>query len=476
MTRKRIYLLSFITISLLATTIILWKVYQKGAQNWLAPYILSYIDGTNNIYSADAAEHLIFIVVDHHEQPFGEEAGPAAHQWISEYKSVVNGLTDDYGNQFKYTWFYPYDHKREDVLIQLNELVYNGYGEIEFHWHHELRDQDFAIQVIEAANWFTSFGAMLPIGDYSKPAFGYIAGNWNLDSGRCNNDCDASFQLDHLLDAGAYADFTFSSNSTAQPSKFSSIYYATDSKAIKSYDTGHDVTVGGKVKGLMIFEGPTALDFRDITVEHAQLEAWYGSDWPHRINLWVDNSPFVKGRPEWKFVKAYTHGVQSKELILKIKFRNLIEELIKYSSNKKLKLHFATAREAYNMVKAAEAGHSGDPELFRDYLIPPPANTTLLISQKMKSLVISDKVIEFKPDKPGFAEYRMKNSPVSRIAGSISKIRIDMTTNSPQVTVNGTGEIELSTDVDVHIINTVKNSTNSDFGTNLIVEAIPEQD
>src|SRR5262249_32297077 len=37
-------------------------------------------------------------------------------------------------------------------------------------------------------------------------------------------------------------------------------------------------------------------------------------------------------------------------------------------------LHFVTAREAYNIVKAAEAGHSGNPNDYRDYLIPPPAN------------------------------------------------------------------------------------------------------
>jgi hypothetical protein len=31
-----------------------------------------------------------------------------------------------------------------------------------------------------------------------------------------------------------------------------------------------------------------------------------------------------------------------------------------------------TAREMYNIVKAAEAGHSGDPARYRDFELPPP--------------------------------------------------------------------------------------------------------
>lgn len=35
-------------------------------------------------------------------------------------------------------------------------------------------------------------------------------------------------------------------------------------------------------------------------------------------------------------------------------------------------LHYVTSRELYNIVKAAEAGHKGDPSRFRDYELPPP--------------------------------------------------------------------------------------------------------
>jgi hypothetical protein len=34
------------------------------------------------------------------------------------------------------------------------------------------------------------------------------------------------------------------------------------------------------------------------------------------------------------------------------------------------RFHYVTARELYNIVKAAEAGQKGDPGLYRDYVIP----------------------------------------------------------------------------------------------------------
>jgi hypothetical protein len=44
----------------------------------------------------------------------------------------------------------------------------------------------------------------------------------------------------------------------------------------------------------------------------------------------------------------------------------------RYNDGKRYVLHYVTAREAYNIVKAAEAGEQGDPGRYRDYLLPPP--------------------------------------------------------------------------------------------------------
>lgn len=129
----------------------------------------------------------------------------------------------------------------------------------------------------------------------------------------------------------------------------------------------------------MIITGPLAINIKTRHFEVGQLEAWWGSNWSNRIPLWINNSPFVQGRPDWRFLKMYTHGVQSKKLILSQKFRNLFLELKKYTATKGIKLHFVSAREAYNIIKAAELNSKSDPESYREFKVKSPLNTTRLI-------------------------------------------------------------------------------------------------
>ena len=44
----------------------------------------------------------------------------------------------------------------------------------------------------------------------------------------------------------------------------------------------------------------------------------------------------------------------------------------RYNDGKDWKLHYVSAREMYNIVKAAEQGLTGDPGQYRDHLIPRP--------------------------------------------------------------------------------------------------------
>jgi hypothetical protein len=45
-------------------------------------------------------------------------------------------------------------------------------------------------------------------------------------------------------------------------------------------------------------------------------------------------------------------------------------------------LHYVTAREVYNIIKAAEAGLTGSPHDYRDYELPPPG---VLVTTEAKS-------------------------------------------------------------------------------------------
>jgi len=44
----------------------------------------------------------------------------------------------------------------------------------------------------------------------------------------------------------------------------------------------------------------------------------------------------------------------------------------RYNDGVRYALHYVTARETYNIIKAAEAGKTGNPGEYRDFLVPPP--------------------------------------------------------------------------------------------------------
>jgi hypothetical protein len=43
-----------------------------------------------------------------------------------------------------------------------------------------------------------------------------------------------------------------------------------------------------------------------------------------------------------------------------------------YNDGRSWVLHYVTAREVFNVAMAAMRGQAGDPNAFRDYVLPPP--------------------------------------------------------------------------------------------------------
>src|SRR5581483_7914261 len=165
----------------------------------------------------------------------------------------------------QHSWFYPAENPNFGAVQVLSDYTFRGFGEVEFHLHHGYdTHESFAAKLRFGLEWFNQSGAMLTAEEQPKQRFGYIAGNWALDNGAgddATSGCPT--ELLALRNAGCYADFTFPAlASPAQPRKTNSIYYATDTPAPKSYDSGVDVTVGKPASGdLMIVEGPLLLDW-----------------------------------------------------------------------------------------------------------------------------------------------------------------------------------------------------------------------
>ena len=155
------------------------------------------------------------------------------------------------------------------------------------------------------------------------------------------------------------------------------LYYATDDPLRpKSHDTGVDVRVVGQASGdLLIIQGPLALNWRDRKwgllprIEHADV-AGHTPVTPARMDLWVRQRISVVGRPEWIFVKVHTHGCQEGnfDAVLGAAATRMHEHL----ARQPFQLHYVTARETDNLIQAAEAGLTGNPNQYRDFLLPPP--------------------------------------------------------------------------------------------------------
>ena len=151
--------------------------------------------------------------------------------------------------------------------------------------------------------------------------------------------------------------------------------------APKSHDSGERVRVGGTPTGdLLIIQGPLGFMWHNRQfgimprIENADVRT---SSPPTRarVDAWVDMCIHVQGKPEWVFVKVHTHGTQERDMdtLLGEPMRQAFEHLEqRYNDGREWKLHYVSARETYNIIKAAEAGLDGDPGSYRDHVIARP--------------------------------------------------------------------------------------------------------
>ncbi len=360
-----------------------YSILRWGAAGWFPGYVAWRLGPRET--APDSLTHVVFVMVDHYEPGTGARGTTGSLEWLATFRAISDRHRDASGRRFQYSWFYPYDHKNAAVLQQLNRMVYDGYGEVELHWHHPASDSaTFPAELAEALAWYRGYGALIAADSSRTQQYGFVHGNWALDGS--TKLCGVTDEISLLERSGCFADFTFSTIGTpAQPSRINSLYYATDTPAPKSYDDGEVVSVGHPVEGkLLIFEGPLGFDFGRMALEYGAVED-YALPTRRRAERWIDTGIHVRGRPEWVFVKVYSHGAQSAEAILGGGMDRMLDDLRSVCAERRMTLHFMTAREAYNVVKAAEAGLSGDPGAWRDYRLPPPYNRVVAVPDTIAS-------------------------------------------------------------------------------------------
>ena len=350
----------------------------KNIHIWLPSYIKRTLKLKSGL-AAGRPTQIMFCIADHFEPRWRnaskEKEIERVEIWLRKYMPIANRHRDSEGNIPKYTFFYPIDEYTPEAFEKIAQFCEKGFGEIEIQLHHDNDTAESLLKKLENAKFIFSKRGLLSRDKVTREIrYGFIHGNWALDNSRKDGRrCGVNNELEVLRDTGCYADFTLpSAPSDTQTAKINSIYYAKDTLKPKSHNKGIDVEVGRGPSGdLMIIQGPLTLNWKRRKIENSGIS----SDNPptkERIDLWINERIGVKGRPDWIFVKIYAHGAQDVNLTDSY-FKNLdnmfayLEE--KYDDKVNYKLHYVTAREMYNIVKAAEAGKTGNPDTYREYIL-----------------------------------------------------------------------------------------------------------
>lgn len=374
---------------LIPMVLLYWEVRKKNLLVWLGSYFKQDWRPAANQAAVKGPRHVMFCFVDHYEpqwlKPTYEVEVKRVARWRQDYPKLCEGHRDADGRPPVHSFFYPEEEYRPEHLNALVELCQMGLGEIDIHLHHH---DDTEAGLREKLQRFTNLlvkdhGA-LPVDAQGKPLWSFIHGNWALDNSHPDGVCcGVNNELIVLREEGCYADFTFpAAPDPCQTSTINKIYYAKDDPAQpKSHDTGVRVKVGGQPWGdLMIIQGPLGFMFKNRKfgilprIENADVRT-SSLPTPDRIDAWVETGIHVEGRPEWIFIKLHTHGTQERDTDTLLgpamdKAFGYLES--KYNDGVNWQLHYVSARETYNIIKAAEAGLTGNPNQYRDHVIPRP--------------------------------------------------------------------------------------------------------
>jgi hypothetical protein len=329
-------------------------------------------------------------MVDHFEPGTNYVQGAVeqarVQELLEEYPRLVKHHQDGDGRVPRRTWFFPPHYHRFDNLKKLVSLCEQGYGEIELHLHHGRSRPDTAEnlrrtleQCIEEYGLFGIFGKQ-----EGKRRYGFVHGDWALDNSQRGRFCGVNNEIQILSETGCYADFTFPSRNESNPLKINSIFYATDDPlAPKSHNKGSDVIRNGHKTGdLMIIQGPIHPYFLDRKLWKFRalgdsINRWYHTE-TRRIDLWVATGIALRGKSDFIFIKTHTHGAVDNRVVLGKEMEDVFGYLEShYNDGSEYILHYVTARELYNVIKAVEANEPlKDPVAYADYAVKPPKYTS----------------------------------------------------------------------------------------------------
>lgn len=362
-----------------------WEIRRKSMSRWLGPYWRQ--RNRRRSPSTDDVVHVLICFADHFEPKAGRADMATGlrrvQKWVAEYPRQFGRFRDADGRPPRYSFFFPAEEYEPEYLDLLAGLCRQGFGEVEVHLHH---DRDTAAGFQEKIVSFKKalvqrHGLLGRDKTNGEIRYAFIHGNWALCNSRPDGQlCGVDNEIEILKETGCCVDMTFpSAPDVTQPPIINSIYYA---KNIPGRRASHEVGVllGARPPDghdLLLMQGPLLLDWRNRKwgifprLENGCLQASQPPSM-ERLDSWLKARVQTPARPDWFFVKLHAHGApeDAHEVLLgepMVQFHEQLAERARRDS--KFHFHYVTAREMYNLAKAAEAGFLGEVAEARDFQV-----------------------------------------------------------------------------------------------------------
>lgn len=309
----------------------------------------------------------LWVAITDHYEPLGgrvsmEQALARVARWQQAWPRIADAAPRDAsGKSPCYSFFYPQEEYRAELLAPLAEMTRQGIGDVEVHIHHHDETREGFLQKMgDFCRCLRNDHGLLH-NHNGRMVFGFIHGNWALDNSRPDGmHCGVPRELALLRDLGCYADFTMPSlPSPTQGHTVNRIYWATQTPRPKSYDYGVEATAGGGTQGdLLMITGPVGLRFGERIVPRVEMGEIAANDLPtaKRVKLWLDHAPRVG---DDAFIKLYTHGARedNADALLGTPTRaGGLEQMFRWlheiAEQQQIELHWASAYEMFRAVEA----------------------------------------------------------------------------------------------------------------------------
>ncbi len=373
-----------ILVTIVACAAIWSAMRRRSIDIWILPWLKGRFRRRPR---TDGPIDVLICIADHFEPSWGGPSDAIADErvaaWVRDYPRMLGGFRDSDGRPPRHTFFYPIDQYLPHHVDALAALCGEGFGEIEIHLHHDGDTAESLENTLRGfATRFAERHGVLGRHPDGSVAYGFVHGNWALDNAREDGRwCGVQNELSVLRRTGCYADFTLpSAPDRTQTRTINAIYYATGcAHRSKSHDTGVRVgTAPPPRDALMIIQGPLSLWWprgsRRPRIENGCIQRGQAPTMA-RLDEWIRAAVSVPTRPDWLFVKLHTHGATegNRAVLLGEPMRRFHADLARRAAaDPRFRYHYVTAREMYNLARAAEAGWNGTVADALDWTVESP--------------------------------------------------------------------------------------------------------